>query len=185
MRMNNLVLMILLLAATVLVAGGTLTGDRMTENRFNPNAPKELEQFAFWLGEWKFTDTRQGNEGTPGYNRISVTFDGYGLLEDFGLGNEEKEFRGGSLTVYDAQNKQFVQTWIDNSAWTRVFRGGMEGDEMILYGPEERDKSGNSFTTRLVWKNISPEAMDWSYERSTDGGKTWQSTWDIHYVKVR
>jgi hypothetical protein len=36
---------------------------------------------------------------------------------------------------------------------------------------------------RMVWKNISQNEFDWSWEASEDGGKTWQVRWPIHYKR--
>jgi hypothetical protein len=33
----------------------------------------------------------------------------------------------------------------------------------------------------MVWKNITANELDWSWEASHDGGKTWQVQWPIHY----
>jgi len=30
------------------------------------------------------------------------------------------------------------------------------------------------FCNEMVWKNITAQELDWSWERSLDGGKTWQ-----------
>jgi hypothetical protein len=36
---------------------------------------------------------------------------------------------------------------------------------------------------RMVFKNITANELDWSWERSLDGGKTWQVMWPIHYKR--
>ena len=33
---------------------------------------------------------------------------------------------------------------------------------------------GTKFMQRMVWKNIAANELDWSWEASRDGGKTWQ-----------
>lgn len=155
---------------------------------FSANAPAELRQFAFWLGDWQFVNTTTQPDGTtseiPGENHISVIFSGHGILEDFRLGSGPNEFAGGSITIFNRKDGKFHQSWSDNNGFVMTFVGGMEGETMVLYGPEytQNDKK---VRTRLVWKNIRPEAMDWSYERSEDGGSTWVSTWDIAYFRKK
>jgi hypothetical protein len=36
---------------------------------------------------------------------------------------------------------------------------------------------------RMVFTNIKPDSFDWRWEASTDGGKTWQVNWPIHYKR--
>lgn len=185
MLLNRIISLVFVCAVSLIVAVPRAGAD---DGQFATNAPKQLNDFAFWLGDWKFVNSTPSKSGlfkdARGYNHISVTFDGYAILEDFGLGEGEQVYRGGSLTVAIPNTDKIRQTWIDNSGWTKVFEGGWESDRMILVGPEETASNGDKFTTRLVWKNITNESMDWSYERSVDGGKSWTSIWDIHYVRI-
>lgn len=158
------------------------------QDPFNDNAPAELRQFSFWLGDWEFVNPTTLKDGTtvqvPGTNHISVVFDGYGILEDFSMGTGPQQFSGGSLTIFNRKDGKFHQSWTDNAGFVMTFVGGMEGDAMILYGPEYQ-QNGKTVRTRLVWKNIRTHAMDWSYERTEDGGATWVSTWDIAYTRKK
>ena len=52
---------------------------------------------------------------------------------------------------------------------------------MILQ--REANVNGTKLLQRMVWKNITPNAFDWSWESSRDGGKTWQVNWPIHYKR--
>ena len=44
---------------------------------------------------------------------------------------------------------------------------------------------GTKILQRMVWKNITATELDWSWEASLDGGKTWQVNWAIHYSRRR
>ena len=35
----------------------------------------------------------------------------------------------------------------------------------------------------MVFKNITHDEFDWSWEGSKDGGKTWTVVWPIHYKR--
>jgi hypothetical protein len=54
---------------------------------------------------------------------------------------------------------------------------------MILQ--REAIRNGEKILQRMVWKNISANELDWSWESSADGGKTWQVNWPIHYKRMR
>jgi hypothetical protein len=53
---------------------------------------------------------------------------------------------------------------------------------MILQREATRP-DGTRILQRMVWKNITANELDWSWEASTDGGKTWQVNWPIHYKR--
>jgi hypothetical protein len=42
---------------------------------------------------------------------------------------------------------------------------------------------GSKVQQRMVFKNIGRNEFDWSWERSLDGGKTWEVLWPIHYKR--
>jgi hypothetical protein len=52
---------------------------------------------------------------------------------------------------------------------------------MVLSRRAERD--GKTFLQRMVFYNISDHALDWNWERSDDGGATWNPLWVIHYTR--
>jgi hypothetical protein len=45
-------------------------------------------------------------------------------------------------------------------------------------------RDGKQIRQRMVFKNIRGNEFDWSWERSEDGGKTWQVQWPIHYKRA-
>jgi hypothetical protein len=50
---------------------------------------------------------------------------------------------------------------------------------MILSREATRD--GKTFLQRMIFRNIQETELDWSWERSDDGGETWAPVWVIHY----
>jgi len=42
---------------------------------------------------------------------------------------------------------------------------------------------GTRLQMRMVYKNISKDEFDWSWESSKDDGKTWTVVWPIHYKR--
>jgi hypothetical protein len=35
----------------------------------------------------------------------------------------------------------------------------------------------------MVWHNIGKDSLDWNWERSDDGGRTWKALWKTHYAR--
>jgi hypothetical protein len=77
---------------------------------------------------------------------------------------------------------KWKQTWVDNQGSYLDFTGEFKDGQMIL-GREVQKKDGTKIMQRMVFKNITPNSFDWSWEASNDGGKTWQVQWPIHYTR--
>ena len=73
------------------------------------------------------------------------------------------------------------QSWVDNSGNYWAFSGRFEDGRMVLGTDVERD--GQPLKLRMVWFNLGPEAFDWHWERSDDGGQTWSVLWKLRYSR--
>jgi hypothetical protein len=143
-------------------------------------APQQ-KQFDFWIGEWDLSwpGEKPGEMG-HGTNSIKRIMDGCIVQENFS-GGDSMHLRGTSVSVYDTNSHHWKQTWVDNEGGYLDFSGELKDGEMILQRESVRD--GAKILQRMVWKNISSQEMDWTWEASRDGGKTWQVNWPIHYKR--
>lgn len=141
---------------------------------------EKSKQFDFWLGEWNLTWGENGR----GRNVISKILDGKVIQEQFTSlpDDDTTPLIGLSLSVFNGQTGQWQQTWVDNQGSYLDFKGGMVGDKMIL--SRETTIEGQPMQQRMVWQNIQTDALDWSWERSDDGGQTWTVQWTIHYQHI-
>jgi hypothetical protein len=96
-------------------------------------------------------------------------------------GGDSMHLRGTSVSTFDAASHKWKQTWVDNEGGCLDFVGGFKDGQMILQ--REAVRNGVRMLQRMVWKNISADEMDWSWEASRDGGKTWEVKWPIHYKR--
>ncbi len=144
-------------------------------NSSPPPLPPEASQFDFWLGDWDASWS--GN--ARGINRITKRWDTV-VVEEFD-GSEATGLLGHSVSVYDANAKQWKQTWVDNQGSYLDFTGGFADGRMTLSRSFEKD--GKTIHQRMVWYNITPQVFDWNWEKSTDGGKTWELVWKINYTR--
>jgi hypothetical protein len=90
--------------------------------------------------------------------------------------------RGMSVSSFDAQAGKWKQTWVDNEGGYLDFVGEFADSQMTLARAATRP-DGTKIQQRMVFKNITTQELDWSWERSLDGGKTWQVVWPIHYKR--
>lgn len=147
----------------------------------NPCAAPQQKQFDFWVGEWELTWPGE-KPGEPGHgtNTIKRIMDGCVVQESFS-GGDSMHLRGTSVSTFDGNSGSWKQTWVDNEGGYLDFSGAFKGGQMILQ--REAVRNGAKILQRMVWKNISANEMDWSWEASRDGGKTWQVNWPIHYKR--
>jgi hypothetical protein len=137
----------------------------------------QMRQFDFWIGEWNLTWPDSGR----GTNIITPILDSCVIMEQFTTRNAQP-FRGRSLSTYDVETDQWKQTWVDNAGNYLDFTGGLRDGQMILER-EAVDSTGKEFLQRMVFFNIKDDSFDWNWERSLDGGDTWETLWPIHYER--
>jgi hypothetical protein len=148
----------------------------------NPCLVTEQTQLSFWLGEWELTwpGEKQG-EVDHGTNSIQRVLDGCAIEENFS-GGTAMHLRGRSLSIFDTISGKWKQTWVDNEGGYLDFAGEFRDGQVILAREAVR-RNGQKVLQRMVFKNITSNELDWSWEASTDGGKTWQVNWPIHYKR--
>jgi len=147
-----------------------------------PCAEPQQKQFDFWIGEWDLTwpGNKPGETGHGG-NSINRVMGGCVVEEQF-TGGTSMALRGMSVSTFVAPVGKWKQTWVDNDGSYLDFVGEFKDGQMIL-SREATRPDGSKILQRMVWKNISQNEFDWSWEASKDGGKTWQVNWPIHYKR--
>ena len=162
-----------IVAAMVLVLTGGMSAQQKAPG---PRNSPESRQFDFWVGTWDLTWPKDGK----GTNSVTFELDSAVIMEHFS-GESSMPLRGMSVSVYNLRRKTWLQTWVDNQGGYLDFVGGFSEGSMIL----ERTAvvQGKEILQRMVWKNISHNSFDWSWEQSADRGKTWQVNWPIHYSR--
>ena len=113
----------------------------------------------------------------PDLTGVFATLDGAVIQENFEGG--DPPLRGMSVSVFSREDERWHQAWVDNSGSYLDFVGDFDDGKMIL----QRDGrvEGKTVKQRMVWFDISENALEWNWERSDDEGKTWKVLWNIHY----
>lgn len=148
-------------------------------------ATAESTMFDFWLGEWELS-WPGGQGGTPedgegrGTNVITRILDGCIIQESF---RSATGFHGMSVSSLNPRTGRWQQTWVDNRGGYLVFSGEFRDGEMELRTDEFTNPSGDSQINRMLWTNITSNSLDWRWQRSLDGGETWENLWEIRYVR--
>lgn len=148
----------------------------------NPCIAAEQKQLDFWVGDWDLTwPGKNSGEVARGTNSVRRMLDGCVVQENFS-GGDSTHLRGTSVSTFDSRSGAWKQTWVDNEGGYLDFKGEFKDGQMILQREAIRP-DGTRIQQRMVWKNISANTLDWSWESSSDGGKTWQVLWPVHYKR--
>jgi tetratricopeptide (TPR) repeat protein len=171
-------------SAFLAILGGTREFDSLKEQprfkkiveRMKPCNSPEFHQFDFWVGSWEVQNP-QGQ--TVGHNDVNRIVGGCILQENWvsGRGSES----GSSFNFYDYRDKKWHQDYYDNSGnmgnYPPLAGELRDGKMVLLSAPDVQPLS------RWTWYELSPGKVRQMAEQSTDGGKSWSTTWDSVYVK--
>ncbi len=150
----------------------------MSDTTTAPPQATEAAQFDFWVGDWLLTWGE--NRDQHGTNRITKILDDKVIFEHF-VSQSHAGFEGMSHSVWDTTSNQWKQTWVDSQGSYLDFTGGYADGKMILSRQTVRE--GRPVRQRMVWYNITADALEWNWERSLDDGATWEILWHIIYQR--
>jgi hypothetical protein len=146
-------------------------------DKMAPCKSAEYHKFDFWVGDW---DVRAPNGGASvGHNVVTSEQEGCLVIEHWTASSGGQT--GTSFNYYDVRDKKWHQLYLDNSGNAGAFpamAGDLVGGKMVLVSDESQ-----SPVSRWTWYVIEPGKVRQMAEQSTDGEKTWSTTWDSVYVK--
>jgi hypothetical protein len=134
----------------------------------------------FWLGRWEVSFAGPDGAVISGTNTVSKHRGR--IYELFVVPDEGGHYVGASVTRRDVGSGLWVQEYWDNQGYRAWYEGGWKDDGFIL---EITARGGHEAgAKRLVWRDVGADALRWDNEQSTDGGRTWTSTWSIEYRRA-
>ncbi len=142
----------------------------------SPCEAPEFRQFDFWQGEWDVTA-----QGKPaGRSRVQAILGGCVLLENWrGASGSE----GKSFNTYNVTTKHWEQYWVDGTGTPLHLSGGLVDGAMVLEG-QRPGANGGTQTDRITWTPNADGSVRQHWETSTDGGKTWTTSFDGLYRRI-
>ena len=190
---RNKILTIIAVAAVaaMFVASGMLLaeekamtgGDQMPEM----GAPEQMKQVAGMVGNYEVTGKYKMDPASDwieftGTAEYSMTLDGAALMMHFHSEMMGMPFAGMGVLCYSREYKQWQNMWIDNMGGAMsIYTGDMKDGKMVLTGTEKWQ--GQEYQAKTTTSNMTDKGFDWNYEISTDGGKTYVPSMEMHYTK--
>jgi tetratricopeptide (TPR) repeat protein len=133
----------------------------------------EYRQLDFWLGEW---DVEQGGQRIA-RSSIQLIVDECVVFENF----EAPGYVGKSLSAWDSGEKRWEQDYTDSSGGSRFWTGNLADGKMVML--MDFDRNGTKVMNRMTYSKEGPDRVRQFIEISTDGGKSWSSSFDGMYVR--
>ncbi len=136
----------------------------------------EYRQFDFWIGEW----APQNAQGvTVGTSSIQLILSDCVILENWNTPVSS----GKSFNIWDVRDGKWHQTWVAGNGTRTNYVGGLVDGKMVLDSVTE--SSGRKVINRMTFTKLPDGNVRQHGESSNDDGKTWTTTFDFKYVKVK
>ncbi|MEZ5498118.1 MAG: hypothetical protein R3E77_01675 [Steroidobacteraceae bacterium] len=134
-----------------------------------------------WLGEWRATDVASGTDA--GRATISRDLGGCVILERWnGLGADGKPYDGFGIHRFEPASGHWIQNWFGDQADAMVAEGSEQNGGVVYERQFERD--GVVIVIRQHIEPLADGRFSNRGERSTDGGTTWQTTFNLVYDRL-
>lgn len=137
------------------------------------NGP-EYSILDFWVGKWNVTW-----EGGSGTNHITKDYNGCVIREDFRGSN----LKGMSISSYVKPEGKWRQIWVDEQNGFLDLSGIKDGDNYIFHTTPNPEKP--EVQLRMVFSDILKDSFTWTWQGTTDGGKNWETRWQINYIRAK
>lgn len=152
---------------------------RRSDLAVNPcKASAEFRQFDFWIGEW---DVRSTQGGVPsGTSSVQLILGQCIIFENWAGGSGTN---GKSFNIYDTNDKKWHQTWVDDKGTFTHYIGGLEGEKMVVVA--DTVIGGKATLAKMTFSKLPNGEVRQHGENSTDGGKTWTTSFDLTYARKK
>jgi hypothetical protein len=157
-----------------------ICGALLTQSSNAQSSAPDSSLFDFWIGEWDLWWYGKDSVKEYGTNSITRILDNRVIREDFAItSGTNTGFKGQSVSLLDVQTATWKQTWVDNTGGYMPFTGGSDG--VRRYFQRESVRGGKTILQKMIFHSIAHDSLVWDWTNSTDGGRTWNTLWRIHY----
>jgi hypothetical protein len=162
-------------AATTASIGNAQTARPLTENA-------DTHYYDFWPGTWyPIVDGRLDTTGSAFVVKRSVN---PAAFEEVWVQRIDSMLtRSVALRAWDQVANRWMFVWVSGNALFQVWTGEKIGNHWYIV--REFDFDGQRFLSRQAWIPDGPDRLVRTIERSTDGGRTWQTRVRGTFQRVR
>lgn len=103
------------------------------------------------------------------------------LLENWENGNGT--FSGKSFNVFNRNDKQWQQTWVDDKGGKTEYSGGLSNGSMVLTTKPQMKNADTTMVNRMTFTLQPDGSVRQHGEFSVNGGSTWSTQYDLYYKR--
>jgi hypothetical protein len=133
----------------------------------------------FTIGDWAVTDS-QGNP--MGKSEIRPDLDGCVVVENWTAPGGSPN--GRNTDGYNQEDKGWHRYFADTRGHAHVFEGVAKGDS-IEYEGTSKGENGKPVLNRLTISLDGPDKMSQLWQKSRDGGKTWERAFQGNFSRIK
>ncbi|HJV70959.1 DUF1579 domain-containing protein [Ideonella sp.] len=149
--------------------------------------------FDFIFGHWR-VHHRRLRERLAGctewevFDGVSIAqplLGGQGTLDDNIINLPQGSYRAATMRAFDPATRQWSIWWLDGRYPRQVdvpMVGRFEGGEGVFYADETL--RGMAIKVRFLWLRTATPSPRWEQAFSPDGGKTWETNWEMDFERL-
>jgi hypothetical protein len=137
-------------------------------------------QFDFWIGDWEAFGIKGKKAGD---SKITAILDSCIILEEWTSAGPQNGliYKGKSFNTYNANSRQWQQTWVDNlGGSTEYLEGKFDSGKMIFLTKPFPFKKDTTAVRKLSFFNLGLNKVRQLGEISKNGG-AWLTEYDLEY----
>ncbi len=146
---------------------------------FRPCQAAAYHEFDFWLGQWDITE----DGGPQGTNVVEPLLGGCAIKENYL--DPDGGSVGVSLNSYDADTKQWRQTWVADYGVDYRMAGGLDGSgTMVLKGQRINAANGRTLFDTWTWSPVDGNTLLQTGRLTVPATGYDQQFWNGEYHRV-
>lgn len=149
--------------------------------------------FDFLFGSWRVRHRRLKErlarcdqwEEFSGTSRAQPLLGGQGNVDDNVIELPTGSYRAATFRAFDPKTGKWAIWWLDGRTPHGV-EAPMIGQFENGVGTFHADATfkGTPIKVRFLWSRITPQACRWEQAFSTDGGRTWETNWEMDFTRM-
>ena len=132
-------------------------------------------QFDFWIGKWDAINATGKKVGT---NVITKREGGFIIHESWTSANGST---GQSINYFDPADQKWKQVWVSQNGGVVYYSGSFK-DGAMRYTGDNIKADGTKVHAECTLTPLEDGRIHHFIRHTTDGGKTWTTYFDAHYV---
>ena len=184
------------------VAAALLIGDASASSLVAPaSAPalsaegaKHFHDFDYLVGAWHVShhELKARLVGShdwldfDGTSTLKLILNGYGTYDENTINKPTGSYQGVGIRTFDPKTGIWSVYWLDSRfpgvMDDQPMHGNFDGNTGTFWGDTTVD--GKPIKVRYIWKLAPPNGATWEQAFSADGGKTWETNWQMKLTRV-